>query len=344
MTQLVFSYDEIMSDQSYAEEHIVMGKKLHGGFDENGTYMTPRLLKRGPAVAAWAEALKNKDAELIDASQALLQRENFPNHEQQQFLLEHGLGKTLWDSLTITGIIEGKGKIFSSIVGPEFQDFFVEDISELGIGHLNKGLHHAHGQDEGGTEDGDVGAHDVMWFVVRDLLFGEDAYPLAEAPENITRPEIGRVFPQVDATLEEFLLIYMNILMVEIRAEKMFSFCCRLFSDASMFKDRREQAKLATQMVERIRQDEAIHVGYLQVVLSEMRTLTFKTVDGGTIKGDELLDPVWNGMVEFHTTTVYDNARKESRESILRQLAKLPDSEALVTAFDALQSSVAKAA
>ena len=336
MTQLVYSYNEIMSDQSYAQPHIVMGKRLHGGFDAEGIYLTPRMLKRGKAVAAWAEALNEKGGELIDASQALLKKENFPNHEQQKYLIRNGLGKTLWDSLTITGIIEGKGRVFSAIVGPEFQDFFEEDISELAVGHLNKGLHHAHGQDEGGIEDGEIGAHDEMWFVVRDLLFGAEAYPLVEAPENINRQETGRVFPQIPEVLEEFLLIYMNILMVEIRAEKMFSFCCGLFNDPSMFKDRREEANLASELVERIRQDEAIHVDYLQTVLSEMRTLTFKTVDGGTIKGNELLDPVWDGMVGYHTTTVYDNARKESWEKILRQLSKLPDSERLIQEFEAL--------
>ena len=38
-------------------------------------------------------------------------------------------------------------------------------------------------------------------------------------------------------------------------------------------------------MVERIATDEAVHVGYLQVLISEMRAFTWKTVDGGKVAG-----------------------------------------------------------
>ncbi|HBA42313.1 MAG TPA: hypothetical protein DCZ07_04990 [Alphaproteobacteria bacterium] len=344
MAKNVYSYDEIMAEHDYAQPHEVMGKLLHGGFDAEGNYISPRMLHRGPAVAQWASNLEARGGKLIDASQKLLKRDNYPNHAQQKFLLQHGLGKTLWDSLTLTGIIEGRGKVFSDVVGPDFQEFFVEDISELAVGHLNKGLHHAHGRDEGGMDNSDIGAHDEMWFVVRDLLFGKDAFAIPTAPEEIGRPEMGRLFPQISKTLEEFLLIYMNILMVEVRAEKMFSFCCELFRDPEMFTDRRDIAEQAAQMVERIRQDETIHVGYLQAVLSEMRTLTFKTVDGGTISGSELLDPVWEGMVAYHSTTVYDTAREQTRASIVRQLEKLADSDQLIAEFDRLETPLAAAA
>lgn len=344
MAKLNYSYEEIMAEHPYAKPHVVMGENLHGGFDAQGNYISPRMLGRGPAVEAWSRNVLDRGGEILDASVKLLKRENYPNHAQQKFLLNHGLGRTLWNTLSITGEIEGRGKILSNASGPDFQEIIVEDLSETAIGHLNKGLHHAHGRDEGGLDGSAIGAHDKMWYVVRDLLFGKNAYPIPAAPENITRPEALRVFPKLPQQFEEFLLIYMNILMVEVRAEKMFAFCCDLFRDPDLFKDRREIAEQAAVMVERIRQDEAIHVGYLQAVLSEMRLMTFRLNDGTTIKGSDMLDPVWKGMVEFHSTTVYDNNRKQTRDSIVRQLLELPDGEALLRQFDALEAPVAAAA
>lgn len=344
MAKLNYTYEEMMADQPYARPHEVMGEKLHGGFDADGKYISPRMQGRGPAIEAWSQNVEAKGGELIDVSVKLLKRENYPNHAQQKFLLDLGLGKTLWDSLSIVGEIEGRGKILSDATGPDFQEIIVEDLSDTAIGHLNKGLHHAHGRDEGGREGSDIGAHDKMWYVVRDLLFGKNAYPIPVAPENITRPEGGRIFPKLPEQHEAFLLIYMNILMVEVRAEKMFAFCCSLFRDPDVFRDRRAAAEEAAALVERIRQDEASHVGYLRAILSEMRLLTFKLSDGTTIKGSELLDPIWKGMVDFHSTTVYDNSRKQTRDSIVRQLMALPDGEALVRRLDALETPLAVAA
>ncbi len=344
MAKLNYSYEEIMSDYPYAKPHEVMGRKLHGGFDAAGNYISPRMQGRGPAIEAWSQNVLAQGGELIDVSVKLLKRENYPNHAQQKFLLGLGLGKTLWDSLSIVGEIEGRGKVLSNSDGPDFQKIIVEDISNTAIGHLNKGLHHAHGRDEGGLEGGDIGTHDQMWYVVRDLLFGANAYPIPKAPENITRPEGMRLFPKLPEQHEAFLLIYMNILMVEVRAEKMFAFCCNLFRDPDLFKDRRAAAEQAAVLVERIRQDEASHVGYLRAVLSEMRLVNFKLDDGTTVKGSDMLDPIWKGMVDFHSTTVYDNNRKQTRDSIVRQLMALPDGEALVRQLDALETPLAAAA
>ena len=58
----------------------------------------------------------------------------------------------------------------------------------------------------------------------------------------------------------------------------------------------------AAEIVGRIRQDEALHVGYLAVVISELRAVTFK-VEGGTKSGAEIIDPIWRGMVEWHAVT-----------------------------------------
>ena len=336
MPKLNYTYDEILSDHACAKPHNVAGVWLHGGFDNDGVYISPRMKGRGPAIAAWSQRVVDKGYELIDVSVKLLKRENYPNHAQQKFLLQHGIGKPLWDSLSIVGELEGRGKFLATLDGPDFQKIFVEDLSNTATGHLNKGLHHAHGYDEGGVDNTGIGAHDQMWYVARDLLFGKDAHPKPIAPDTLTRPESLRLFPGLTETVEAFLLLYMNLLMIEVRAEKFFAFCCDLFRDPDLFADRRAAAEEAARIVERIRQDEAGHVGYLRAVLSEMRMMTFRLNDGAAIKGSDLLDPVWKGMVEFHATTVYDYSRQQTRDSIVRQLMERPEGDTLVRGFDEL--------
>jgi len=96
-------------------------------------------------------------------------------------------------------------------------------------------------------------------------------------------------------------------------------------------------------MVERIRIDEAIHVGYLQMAVSEMRSLTFKTVDGGTVKGKDLIDPIWEGMVHWHAVTQADFSKEQMRETIRVQLETMPNGAQLLAEFDAMDD-MAKAA
>ena len=73
----------------------------------------------------------------------------------------------------------------------------VQDVSELAIGHLNRGLLRAHGLDEGGEPEAGLGGHDVMWFALRDLAFGKTEYPMPVVPDNIARPDANvPVFPR----------------------------------------------------------------------------------------------------------------------------------------------------
>jgi hypothetical protein len=109
--------------------------------------------------------------------------------------------------------------------------------------------------------------------------------------------------------------------------------------DPTLFQDRREDAELAATMVERIREDEAIHVGYLQTVVSEMRSVTFKTVDGGTIDGAELIDKAWNDMVHWHAVERVEIERAEAVERLLAEVRTLPEGEAKVADFLAMSDA-----
>lgn len=341
MTKLSYSTAEILSEHSYAKPHEEAGYRLHGGFDANGNYISPRTLHRWPAIKAWAEQVKTRGHDLVDSSQALMVRGSYPTVAQQKFLLDHDLGQTLWDSLTITGMIEARGRRLCEATAPDFQSIIVEDISNMAAGHLNKGLLMAHGLDEGGNAAKGEGGHDSMWFAVRDMLFGKNAYPLPVIPESIARPEMGRLMPQIPKEFEEWILLLMNVLMIEVRAENFFSFCTAVMRDPGNFRDRREAAMHAAELVDRIRQDEAPHVGYLTDFVSELRSLTFKTVDGGRISGAAMIDPVWRGMVHWHSVTNMDFDRKITREEIAAALLKRPNGAELLRHFDELEQKQA---
>ncbi len=337
MTKLVYSREEILADHPYVRPQIEAGYRLHGGFDENGTYISPRTLNRWPAVEAWQQQLSGRGAPLIDASRSLLKRGPYPSADQQKFLLGNGFGETLWNSLTITGIIEARGAMLAQAVAPDFQDVVVEDISATCLGHLNKGMLVAHGWDEGGTKAQGIGGHDDMWFASRDALFGKGKYPIPVVPESLSRPEAGRRIPQVPPEHEQWILLLMNVLMIEVKAESFFSFCQSVMRDPDNFRDNREAARFAAEMVERIRTDEAIHVAYLATVISEMRSLTIRTVSGQTVPGASIIDPLWEQMIEWHSVTNANFARGQSREAIHGRLKDKPNGPALIAHFDSLE-------
>ncbi len=336
MSTLVYSEAELLAEHPYARPQIEAGYRLHGGFDATGTYLSPRTLRRWPAVTAWQAALEARGFQLIDASTKLLSRGNYPSFEQQKLLLNLGLGQTLWNSLTITGIIEARGRRLIEFPAPDFQTIVEEDIAGTATKHLGRGLMKAHGLDEGGDPEKGEGGHDTMWFAVRDLLFGKDAYPLPAVPESLARPELGRLMPQIPPAHEQTILLLMNVLMIEIRAEAFFAFCTRLMRAPELFADRRAEAEQAAVLVERIRQDEAIHVAYLQTAVSELRSFTFHGGRGASVAGKAFIDPVWNGMVQWHSVTTLEHSRAQTREAIAAQLLAGTDGAQRLSAFDAL--------
>ncbi|MGH6873165.1 MAG: hypothetical protein ACREHE_16845 [Rhizomicrobium sp.] len=335
MARLTYSTAEILADHPYAKPHLEAGYKLHGGFGADGAYLSPRTLNRWPAIRAWNDALKSKGQEVVDASRQLMARGSYPNVEQESFLLELGMGQSLWDSLSVTGVIEARGRMLAEATAPDFQPIVAEDISQTATGHLNKGLLRAHGLDEGGDASRGEGGHDAMWFAVRDMLFGAHAYPHAEVPQSLARPELGRLMPQVSPEHERWILLLMNVLMIEVRAEKFFNFCTAVMRDPRNFRDRRAVAGHAADLVDRIRQDEAPHVGYLTDVISELRGFTFKS-SSGPVKGAAFIDPVWRGMVQWHSVTSLDYDREQTRRKYEAMFGARANGEALFRQFENL--------
>ena len=77
----------------------------------------------------------------------------------------------------------------------------------------------------------------------------------------------------------------MNLLVIEFRAEIGFAATQAILRTPDLFVDRRAQAAEAAEIVDRIRADEDIHVRSLRLYLGECASVTFRTVDDGTIAG-----------------------------------------------------------
>ncbi len=184
-----------------------------------------------------------------------------------------------------------------------------------------------------------VGAHDQMWFVARDLVLGKDAHPIPTIPDRGGRPGAdGREASALPQMFEMLVKQMMNVLLIEIRAERGFTFSVNIMRDPDLFQDRRELAEQAADIVDQIRQDEASHVGYLQLFISELRSFTFKG-ESGPVSGKDIIDPLWERIVSFGVEVSPVAQREASQQYLHGLLAAKPDGDALIKEFDRLADS-----
>lgn len=338
--KLVYTREELFRSHDYAKPQIEAGHRLHGGFLADGSYVPPRSLVRGEAIAAWTHALRERGGDLLPADASLRAGVRYPSPAQQKLLLLEGLGQTFWNALTIVGVIEARGRALADLTFPELQDALLEDVSSMAIGHLNRGLFETHGIDEGGEPARGIGGHDVMWFAVRDLAFGETDFPAPLVPESITRPETPAPrIPGIPRAFERMVDFLCNLLMIELRAERVFSTTETLLRDPELFTDRRAEAMHGAEIVNRIRTDEAIHVRSLRLYLGELRELTFRTRGGGRLAGRDVVDPLWQGVVQWATHEQPKLAAEQQRRLLAERIAKHPQAARVQAEFDALEEA-----
>lgn len=336
MSTLVYSEEELLRDHPDLAPHLVAGAPMHGGFHPDGSYQPPRALVRVPALLEWEAALRARGGAPLAADSSLLDGPRLPSIEQSRVLLRHGLGETFWNSLTITGKIEARGRLLAEVAFPELQPYIVDDISQMAIGHLGKGLLKSHGWDEGGIDAAAPGAHDQLWFAARDLAFGAGAYPDVAPPENIARPEAGsRFMPEVAPQVEGLLSLMMNLLVIEFRAEIGFAASQAILRTPDLFAERRAQAEEAAEIIERIRADEEIHVSSLRLYLGECAAVHFRTIDGGTIAGSELIDRFWGGLVRWATVDQPALIAEQQRAQLRERVMAHPNGAAIWQEFEA---------
>ena len=291
---------------------IASGVRCHGGYTDDGAYVSPRTKYRVPAIDAWQQSHREQfGTEILDAPLELWP-EPFPNVAQSKYLLREGVREPTITSLTRIGTVEGFGSMIRYAHPGDLQRHFDESIDGTALQHLDRGLFEAHARDEAGWED--EGGHKQMWFAARDVAFetpvteDETADDAASAwasraraarrrlPKRCARPpKRVRRFPDLDLSLEMMVRRMVSLLFIEVSAFHTFAWAEAVLSDTDLVAGDGEAAEL----VRCIRADETPHVDYLRTALTEMRDRTFVGESGKQIAGAEVIGTLWDAALEL---------------------------------------------
>jgi hypothetical protein len=309
--QVDFTEAELLETHDYAEPLFAGGVRCHGGFTDDGTYVSPRTKHRAPAIEAW-QAKHEADfaAPILDAPIDTWP-EQYPNVAQSRFLLEQGVRQPVISTLTRIGTVEGFGGMIRHSIVPDLERTFVEDTRGTATAHLTRGLYEAHARDEAGFEAEGVeeGGHKQMWFAARDLAF---EHPVTEDETLVMLERMGIATPgsggkidleamrkqaianrlldaDVPFALESLIERMVRLLFIEISAFHTFAWAEELLADETLVAGEGE----ASRLVSYIRADETPHVAYLRTVLTEMRDRTVIGESGAHHKGADVVGPLW---------------------------------------------------
>ncbi len=352
--QVDWSPDELLADHAYAEPQIVAGVRCHGGYDETGTYVSPRTLNRIPAIDAWQRAHRATfGTDILDIPLDTWP-EHYPNVPQARFLLDNSIPDPIIAVLTRIGTVEGFGGLIRYTSVPDLGATFDEDTRGTALAHLERGLFEAHARDETGHED--EGGHTHMWWAARDLAFEhpitEDQTTIMLERMGISQPGSGgkidpakmradaianRILPaEVDFDLESMLGRMISLLFIEISAFHAFNWAQTILDDT----DRVAGDGAAGDIIGHIRADETPHVDYLKTVLTEIRDRTVIDTKGHKHAGADLVRPVWERSLENSLGARRDAQLDAMRAEVTRAVAGRRNAKDLLAQFDELGSTV----
>jgi hypothetical protein len=296
--QVSFTEAELLLDHDMAEPLIEGGVRCHGGFDDDGTYVSPRTKFRVPAIEAW----QAQNAEVFGTETLHVPLDTWPAHmpnvAQARHLITSGVPEPLIATLTRIGTVEGFGANIRLLQPGDMQPHFVEDIRGTAIDHLGKGLFEAHGRDEAGWEE--EAGHKDMWFAARDIAF-ESPTAKVDVDAMLARMGFGqpgsgpsadleRALPDdIDANLELIANLMIRVLFIEVQAFHTFAWAEEWLADDDLVAGDGRAADL----VAFIRADETPHVGYLKTALTEMRDRTWIGSSGQKHAGTDMIGTLW---------------------------------------------------
>ena len=296
--QVSFTEAELLLDHEMAEPLIEGGVRCHGGFDDDGTYVSPRTKFRVPAIHAW----QAQNAETFGTKTLHVPLDTWPGHvpnvAQARHLITAGVPEPLIATLTRIGTVEGFGANIRLLQPGDMQQHFDEDIRGTAIDHLGTGLFEAHGRDEAGWEK--EAGHKDMWFAARDVAF---EFPTATVdidamlarmgfgqPGSGPGADLARALPDdIDPNLELIANLMIRVLFIEVQAFHTFAWAEEWLSDTDLVAGDGRAADL----VSFIRADETPHVDYLKTALTEMRDRTWIGSGGAKHQGTEMISTLW---------------------------------------------------
>ena len=318
--QVTFTEEELLRDHDVAEPLFAGGVRCHGGFADDGTYVSPRTLHRVPAIEAWQAQHRAAFGTEILHVPLETWPEHFPNEAQARYLIQAGVPEPLIATLTRIGTVEGFGANIRFLQPGNMQRHFDEDIRGTAIDHLGRGLFEAHGRDEAGWEE--EAGHKDMWFAARDLAF---EHPTAKIDVDAMLERMGfgqgppggavadRLLPEdIDLNVELIATLMIRVLLIEVQAFHTFAWADAWLSDRDLVAGDGQAAEL----VRYIRADETPHVGYLKTALTEMRDRTWLGEGGRKHDGAHMIATLWD--------TALDNSlgagRVQTRKAVLGEV------------------------
>jgi hypothetical protein len=296
--QIRFTEAELLADHAVAEPLFAGGVRCHGGFTDDGTYVSPRTKHRVPAIEAWqAKHLADFGTDLLEVPLDTWPT-HYPNVAQARHLISSGVPEPLIATLTRIGTVEGYGANIRLLQPGDLQPRFDEDITGTALEHLGKGLFEAHGRDEAGWEE--EAGHKDMWFAARDLAFGPVSAKI-DIEAMLARMGFGqpgasggvlerRLPADVDVDLEIMASLMIRVLLIEVQAFHTFAWAEAWLSDGDLVAG----DGAAADLVSYIRADETPHVGYLTTALTEMRDRTWIGEGGTRHRGADLVQTLWD--------------------------------------------------
>jgi hypothetical protein len=345
--QVEYTEAEILADADIAEPLIAGGVRCHGGFDDEGDYVSPRTKHRVPGIVAWQEKHVEEFGKPILDIPLETWPEHFPNVAQAEHLIRSGVREPLIATLTRIGTVEGFGANIRFLQPGDMQRHFTESVKGTAIDHLGKGLFEAHGRDEAGWEE--EAGHKDMWFAARDIAF-ENPNTNVDIEGMLQRMGFGqraggggggggggiipdRILPDdIDAGLEAIAGLMTRVLLIEIQAFHTFKWAEQWLSDSTLVAGDGEAAKLVTY----IRGDETPHVGYLKTGLTEMRDRTWIGASGKKYKGEDLFKSIWDRALDNSLGAGRDLNRKAVLGEVEHWCGQKSNGAEIVEQFHAL--------
>src|SRR4051794_36746510 len=107
--QTEWTEQELLETHTVAEPLIAGGVRCHGGFADDGTYVSPRTKNRGPAIEAWKQEREQQFATPLLDVPLTTWPESYPNVAQAKYLIAQGVSEPIVSTLTRIGTVEGFG-------------------------------------------------------------------------------------------------------------------------------------------------------------------------------------------------------------------------------------------
>jgi hypothetical protein len=348
--QVTFTEAELLADHATVEPLVAGGVRCHGGFGDDGSYVSPRTAYRVPAIEAWQaqhKATYGKDPIPVplDTWPA-----HFPNVAQARHLIKAGVPEPLIATLTRIGTVEGFGANIRLLQPGNVQRHFDDDITGTAIDHLGKGLFEAHGRDEAGWEE--EAGHKDMWFAARDIAFeSPDAKVDIEAMlarmgfgqpgSSVAQDVMARTLPDdIDVNLELIANLMIRVLLIEVQAFHTFAWAEEWLADPDLVAG----AGSAAQLVSYIRADETPHVGYLTTALTEMRDRTWVGTSGTKHEGLDMVGALWSKCLDDSLGAGRVATRKAVLGEVEHWCLQRPNGADVLAEFHAVGDDAAAAA